>query len=101
MSMGNHSPSALWRQFEERYTEARTAKLITWSTIHVGPDGFEADTPYIVAIVEFTDSTRACVQLTDIDESRLDHGMELRPVFRRIRTPNASDVITYGTKYTV
>lgn len=97
--MSSH-PSDLWRNTAQRYQETRIAKLITWSTIHAAPAGYEEQTPYIVAIVEFDDATRATVQLADVAEQDLFYGMRLRPVFRKIYNPSASSIIPYGTKYT-
>ncbi len=94
-------PSDLWRNTTQRYQEVRPAKLVTWSTIHAAPAGYETMAPYIVAIVEFADKTRATVQLADLEEQDLKHGMKLRPIFRKMYTPGLSGVIPYGTKYTV
>ncbi len=94
-------PSDLWRNTTQRYQETRPAKLVTWSEIHAAPAGYETMAPYIVAIVEFADKTRATVQLTDVQEQVLKHGMALRPVFRKMYSPEANGVIPYGTKYTV
>ncbi len=95
------NPAELWRQSDVRYKETRTATLITWSTIHAAPSGYEDFAPYIVAIIEFSDGSRTCVQLADCVEEQLTHGMPMRPVFRKMYTPDASGVIPYGTKYII
>ncbi len=60
----------------------------------------ENNTPYIVAIIEFADKTRSCVQLADMKEEQLSYGMKLRPVLRKMFDSGEKGVIPYGTKYT-
>lgn len=99
--MSHITPASLWRDTDSRYLQRQEAKLITWSTIHVAPEGYEQFVPYIVAIVEFENESRLCVQLTDVVENDLSYGMTLRPVLRKMRKSAPEDVIVYGTKYTI
>ena len=94
------NPAQVWRHFDRRYRQEQTAVLITWSSVYAAPSGFEAQAPYLVAIVELEDKSRVCVQLTDLDEADLTFGMKLKPVLRKMFDAGERGVIPYGTKYT-
>lgn len=100
MSAKEVQPANLWRQFPWRYQETRPATLVTWSTIYAAPRGYEEMVPYTVAIIQFADGSQACVQLTDIDPDKLEYGMKLKAVFRKMHSVDEQSVIPYGTKYT-
>jgi len=52
-------------------------RLITYSTLAFGPRGFEADLPYTIALVDFTDFKIFGRIAGDLPEEALSTGMEL------------------------
>jgi uncharacterized OB-fold protein len=67
-------------------------KLLTHTVVQYGPTGFENDTPYTLAIVDFKDGLRIFGRLSkDIKESDIKSGMELKVVPLKL----SDDRITY------
>jgi len=56
-------------------------KLISYTTVHYGPSGFEDDTPYTLGAGEFEDGLRIFSRLSkNIKESDIKPGMKLKVV---------------------
>jgi uncharacterized OB-fold protein len=56
-------------------------KLLTHTTVHYGPSGFENDAPYTLGIVDFGDGLRVFGRISKaIDVSTIKAGMELKAV---------------------
>ena len=56
-----------------------TGKLATYTIVNYGPSGFEEDTPYALAIVDFNDGLRVFGRLSkDIAEADMAVGMALK-----------------------
>ena len=54
-------------------------KLLTYTQVNYGPSGFEDDSPYILAIVNFADGLRVFGRLAkEIDFSEIAVGMDLK-----------------------
>ena len=55
-----------------------TGRLVTYAVVGYGPTGFEGDTPYTLAIVDFGELRPFGRLSRDIDEGDIQVGMELR-----------------------
>jgi uncharacterized OB-fold protein len=53
-------------------------KLVTFTTIHAAPIGFEEDKPYTLAMVDLEEGGRALGWLDDMTEEDLNIGMALK-----------------------
>lgn len=54
-------------------------KLLTFTQVHYGPLGFEADAPYVLGIVEFSEGVKILSRISkSIDISNIKIGMELK-----------------------
>ena len=73
--------------------------VLSYTVIHQGQKGFEAQVPYVMAIVEFEGGVTALGQLVDCDIEDVAIGMRVRPVFRRVREEGDAGVIHYGYKF--
>lgn len=59
----------------------QNGKLTTYTIVNYGPTGFEDDTPYILAIAEFSDGIKVFGRLSrDIKPTDIKVGMELKLV---------------------
>lgn len=58
-------------------------KLASFVIVHRPPPGFEAEAPYIVALVELTEGPRLTTNLVDVEATpeAIEVGMELEVVF--------------------
>jgi hypothetical protein len=81
------------------YSLPRTGRVLTYSSIHSPPKGFEANVPYPVALIELEDGTKITSQLTDCDSSDISIGMPVEMTVRRIREESPSSIIVYGYKF--
>ncbi|MCA9385877.1 OB-fold domain-containing protein [Candidatus Dojkabacteria bacterium] len=100
-NMHKSSPSKIWRKFDTRYSiiSNQKAKLISWSKVESGPDGFDLYTPYTVGILEFEDGTRFTAQVTDSDYDTLKYGDVFVPFFKKYYEDGSDGVIHYGLKW--
>lgn len=93
------SPVKNWRETKKIYLElGKIGKVVTWTKVFVAPSGFEAETPYMVAIVEFKNGTRMTIQVVDCIEEEMIEGMEVITTVRRIGKQSGDEVISYGIK---
>jgi uncharacterized OB-fold protein len=71
----------------------------SFTVVHTGQKGFEAQVPYVMAIVELEGGVTILGQVVDCDPEDVDIGMEVKPVFRRVREEGDAGVIHYGYKF--
>jgi uncharacterized protein len=74
-------------------------EVYTFSTIYSAPEGFEAYTPYTVALVKLEEGPLVTAQLTDIAPKDVEIGMPVEMVTRRLRTHGEEGTIVYGYKF--
>lgn len=74
-------------------------KLLTFTVVHQPADGFELQTPYIMAIVELEEGCRVMAQVVEARPELVRSGMAVEACFRRIREDGKSGVIYYGYKF--
>lgn len=75
------------------------AKLVTWSTVHAAPKGFEQQVPYTIAILEFSNGQRFTSQLVDTPDHLLQHGQTFVPTFRKLYQGDDHEILHYGLKW--
>ena len=83
----------------KEYLYLPVAKLITWSKIFAAPKGFEAHTPYVIAIVELEGGERMTTQIVDVEDKELIYEMKLKACFRRVYVDGDKGVIHYAVKF--
>ena len=83
------STDMTWEQLSER------CKLVTYTTAHFAPTGFENDLPYTIALAQCEEGVKAYALLSkDIKENEIQIGMTLR--LTPLQLPNGR--ITYELK---
>ena len=83
----------------QRVPLPRKGTVLTHTTVHQAQMGFEHQVPYVLAIVEFEGGVTVVGQVVDCDACDVSIGMEVKPVFRRIREEGEAGVIHYGYKF--
>lgn len=64
----------------EWFEIAGTGKLVTYTTVHYGPSGFEDEAPYTLAIADF-DGLRVFGRISkEVDENDITPGMDVKVV---------------------
>ncbi|MFQ5887114.1 MAG: Zn-ribbon domain-containing OB-fold protein [Candidatus Hydrothermarchaeales archaeon] len=85
-------------KLEDIKLEAR-GEVVTYTIIHSAPEGFEKQTPYIMAIVELKDGPKLTTQVVDCEADEIRIGMPVEGVFRKIRESGKDGPIYYGFKF--
>jgi len=72
-------------------------KMLSWTTIHASPEGFEA--PYTVALIKYENGV-VLPGLVVGDMARLEVGSTVKPVLRRL-SENSGGLLIYGVKFEI
>lgn len=93
------SPVTIWRHHKNirNYLNKR-GKIIVWTKVFVAPAGFEHESPYFVAMVEFKDGKRMPLQIVDFEGEDLKKNLKIVTVVRRLGKVKLDEVIEYGIK---
>ena len=83
----------------EPYALARTGIVYSFSIIHEAPDCNNMLKPYAVAMVETDDGVMIEGQLVDVDLEKIEIGMPVRAVLRKLDADGKAGVIHYGYKF--
>ncbi len=82
------------------YQFSDQGKIVSWTVIHIAPEGFESQAPYAVGIIELEGGVRVSGQiLGPID--KIEIGKNVQAVFRRIYEDGDSGLIHYGLKWQI
>lgn len=73
-------------------------KVLTYTVIHVAPEQFATQTPYIIAIVELNDGVKITSQVVDCAVDDVKIGDKVKVVFRKIQQDGRSGILCYGYK---
>lgn len=74
-------------------------EVITYSIIHVGPSGFEEQTPYPIAIIKLEEGPQITAQIVDCSLNEIKIGMQVESTFRKIQQDGNTGAIYYGYKF--
>ena len=73
--------------------------LLSYTVVYQAPEGFGAQVPYAVGLVELEEGPRLTAMLTDSDPDALAIGLPLEMVVRKLREDGPEGVIHYGYKF--
>lgn len=73
-------------------------KVVSYTTIHAPPTGYEGETPYVVGVVELKEGPLVTAQI-DVDVGSVRVGVPVRVVFRRLHDNDESGILFYGFKF--
>lgn len=74
-------------------------EIVSYTIIHVGPEDFEEQVPYPVAIIKLDEGPQITAQIVDCDISEIKIGMKVQSTFRRIHEEGYTGAIYYGYKF--
>ena len=86
-------------------------KIISYTTVHDGPEGFRNQVPYILAIIELDEGPRITAQIVNAgpqnfltselpaEQPEISIGSRVKCVFRKISEAGKSGTIHYGYKF--
>ena len=82
----------------ERFAFAGTGEIYSYTTLTEPPEGFEAQAPYMLALVRLDEGPLVTAQLTDI-EGPVTIGDRVEMVTRKLTTEGRKGMIVYGYKF--
>jgi uncharacterized OB-fold protein len=85
------------RKFDN-YILKDVGKILTYTTIEVGPPEFADQVPYSVAIIELEDGVKITAQIADAEPEKIKIGSKVHLEFRKIQQDGKAGVIKYGYK---
>jgi uncharacterized OB-fold protein len=74
-------------------------EVVTYSIIHVGPSGFDEQTPYPIAIIKLEEGPQITAQIVDCPSDEVKIGMKVEGTFRKIQQDGHTGAIYYGYKF--
>ena len=75
-------------------------EVFSFTTIYEAPTGFDETAPYTVALVKLEEGPLVTAQLTDLGETRLEIGMPVEMVTRKLRSDgDERGMLIYGYKF--
>lgn len=73
--------------------------VYSFSVVHQPPAGYEAQTPYVIALVALDEGPLITAQLTDCDADQVHIGLPVEMVTRHLRDVSSDGLIVYGYKF--
>lgn len=73
-------------------------EVVTFTVIHTAAEGFENQTPYVLAIIKLDEGPSLTSQII-CDPAIVKIGMKVKPVFRKLGQGGERGMIYYGTKF--
>ena len=83
----------------KKYKLSGKGEVVSYTIIYVGPEEFEEQVPYPVAIIELEEGPRITAQIVDCNLDEVNIGMKVESTFRRIQEDGDTGAIYYGYKF--
>lgn len=71
----------------------------TFTVIHTSPTDFDAQSPYIMAIVKLDEGPMLTTQIVDCELEDVEIGLKVENVFRKIQQDGEAGLVYYGFKF--
>ncbi|OYT54136.1 MAG: transcriptional regulator [Candidatus Altiarchaeales archaeon ex4484_2] len=83
----------------EEFRFSGEGRVYSYTVIHVPPDGFEFQKPYILGIIELAEGPRILSQIVDCKPEDVEIGSRVEKVFRKVIADGSEGIIRYGYKF--
>ena len=83
----------------EEYVFKEKGKIYSKTIVRSAAEGFERQTPYVIAIITLEEGVRICGQVVDCNVNDVNIGDSVYCVFRKIYTNGKEGIIKYGLKF--
>ncbi len=82
------------------YNFSGRGEVYSFTTVYEPPAGYEEYSPYTVALVKLAEGPLVTAQLTDVDQDKVEIGMPVEMVTRRLRSDgDERGLLVYGYKF--
>lgn len=79
----------------------REGTITSFTEVFVGPQGFENETPYFLALIELKNGAKILSQIVDSKHEKIKIGAKVKKMFRKISDEHEEGTISYGYKFKV
>jgi len=79
----------------------REGKIVSLTKVFAGPQGFDKETPYFLAIIELSNKVRLLTQIVDSSDEQVKTGAKVKKMFRKISDTHEEGAIAYGYKFKI
>jgi uncharacterized OB-fold protein len=81
------------------YVFSGKGEVYSYTTIYDAPEGYEGTTPYTVALIKLEEGPLVTAQLTDVDTGKVEIGLPVEMVTRKLREDGDRGMLVYGYKF--
>ncbi len=74
-------------------------EVYSYTTVFDAPAGHEGGAPYAIALVRLEEGPMVTAQLTDLDDRKVEIGMPVEMVTRKLRSDGERGMLVYGYKF--
>jgi len=82
----------------ETYQFSGMGEIYSFTTVQDAPEAFQAQAPYMLALIKLDEGNLVTAQLTDIDGD-VTIGDRVEMVTRKLMTEGKNGIIVYGYKF--
>ncbi len=72
--------------------------VATYTVIHVAPDQFASETPYVIGVIDLDGGGKITSQIVDCSPDEVEIGKKVQVVFRKIQQEGDHGLLCYGYK---
>ena len=81
------------------YTFSGKGEVYSFTTIYDAPEGYEWLAPYTVGLIKLEEGPLVTAQLTDVDNDKVQIGMPVEMVTRKLREDGPRGMLVYSYKF--
>lgn len=81
------------------YQFSGKGEVFSYTTIYDAPAGYETNVPYTVALIKLVEGPMITAQLTDLGNTKVEIGMPVEMVTRKLKEDGERGLIVYGYKF--
>ena len=87
------------QEAQELYRFSGKGEVFSYCTVFDAPAGYEGIAPYTVALVKLEEGPLVTAQLTDVENDRVEIGMQVEMVTRKLMEDGDKGALVYGYKF--
>ncbi len=81
------------------YVFSGKGEVFSYTTVYDPPEGYEGNAPYTVALIKLEEGPLITAQLTDMDNGKVEIGVPVEMVTRKLREDGERGMLVYGYKF--
>ena len=81
------------------YAFSGKGEVYSFTTIYDAPEGYGENTPFTVGLIKLEEGPLVTAQLTDVDNDKVQIGMPVEMVTRKLREDGDRGMPVYGYKF--